>query len=238
MGDPMAATTGLGIRSAAFSPDGTELAYSLRRQGLQRLARSHSPPTGPRPGPMRHRVTSERAFIELVDVSPDGQQLAVSSDRRGNQDLWVLPATGGEMTPLTTDPTPDWNPRWSPDGSQIAFYAYRSGNRDIWVMPARGGPARQLTTHPASTGTRPGLRSMAASFPSSPSARESRPRGRRRDRRGSTPCDNGAAAPAGHPTGSGWSTCGKASCFASPGTAGIGAVVYRSLMSRTPSGVP
>ena len=94
-------------------------------------------------------MTSERAYIEFVDVSPDGQQLAVSSDRRGNQDLWVLPATGGEMTPLTTDPTPDWNPRWSPDGSQIAFYAYRSGNRDIWVMPARGGPARQLTTHPA-----------------------------------------------------------------------------------------
>ena len=53
------------------------------------------------------------------------------------------------MTPLTTDPTPDWNPRWSPDGREIAFYAYRSGNRDIWVMPSRGGPARQLTSHPA-----------------------------------------------------------------------------------------
>ncbi|MBA3271898.1 MAG: PD40 domain-containing protein [Acidobacteria bacterium] len=72
----------------------------------------------------------------------------MSSDRRGNQDLWRLPATGGEMTQLTTDPTPDWCPRWSPDGGEIAFYAYRSGNRDIWVMPSRGGPARQLTSHP------------------------------------------------------------------------------------------
>ena len=52
------------------------------------------------------------------------------------------------MTPLTTDPTPDWCPRWSPDGQEITFYAYRSGNRDIWVMPSRGGPARQVTTHP------------------------------------------------------------------------------------------
>ena len=93
-------------------------------------------------------VTSERAYIEFVDVSPDGKQLAVSSDRRGNQDLWLLPAAGGEMTPLTTDPTPDWNPRWSPDGSEIVFYAYRSGNRDIWVMPSSGGPARQLTSQP------------------------------------------------------------------------------------------
>ena len=92
-------------------------------------------------------MTSERAYIEFVDVSPDGQHLAVSSDRRGNQDLWVLPASGGEMTPLTTDPTPDWNPRWSPDGREIAFFGYRSGNRDIWVMPARGGPARQVTSH-------------------------------------------------------------------------------------------
>ena len=42
------------------------------------------------------------------------------------------------MTPLATDPTPDWNPRWSPDGKEIAFYSYRAGSRDIWVMPSRG----------------------------------------------------------------------------------------------------
>jgi Tol biopolymer transport system component len=94
-------------------------------------------------------VTSEHAYIEFLDVSPDGMLLALSSDRRGNQDLWVLPAAGGDMSPLTTDPTPDWSPRWSPDGREIAFYAYRNGNRDIWVMPSRGGPARQLTSHPS-----------------------------------------------------------------------------------------
>jgi TolB protein len=94
------------------------------------------------------RVISEHAYIEFFDLSPDGKQLAVSSDRHGNQDLYILPAGGGELTPLTTDPTADWSPRWSPDGSEIAFYSYRSGNRDIWVMPARGGPARQITSDP------------------------------------------------------------------------------------------
>jgi Tol biopolymer transport system component len=94
------------------------------------------------------QITSERAYIEFVDASPDGTTLAVSSDRRGNQDIYLFPATGGALTPLTTDPAPDWNPRWSPDGREISFYAYRSGNRDIWVMPSRGGPARQLTSHP------------------------------------------------------------------------------------------
>ena len=117
MGDPTAVTTGLGIRSAAFSPDGTKLAYS-RKAGSPASGACPSSRTGPRPGRMRQKGDLGRALIEFVDVSPDGQQLAVSSDRRGNQDLWVLPATGGEMTPLTTDPTPDWNPRWSPDGSR------------------------------------------------------------------------------------------------------------------------
>jgi Tol biopolymer transport system component len=53
------------------------------------------------------------------------------------------------MQLLTTDPTPDWLPRFSPDGSRIAFYAYRSGNRDLWVMPASGGQAKQITRNSA-----------------------------------------------------------------------------------------
>jgi Tol biopolymer transport system component len=146
-GEPLAVTQGLGIRSAAFSPDGARLAYSRggRVSNVWRV-----PVLSDRPATWAdaEQVTSEHAFIEFVDLSPDGALLAVSSNRRGNQDLWLLPAAGGEMTPLTTEPTPDWNPRWSPDGHEIAFYAYRSGNRDIWVIPSRGGPARQLSSHP------------------------------------------------------------------------------------------
>jgi Tol biopolymer transport system component len=94
------------------------------------------------------QLTFEHAEIQSLDVSPNGMFLVLDSDRRGNHDVWLLPTAGGEMTPLTTDPTPDWSPRWSPDGKEIAFYAYRSGNRDIWVMPAQGGQARQLASHP------------------------------------------------------------------------------------------
>lgn len=147
-GEPLAVTQGLGIRSAAFSPDGSRLAYS-RGGWVTNVWRVPMLSDRPAKWVDAEQVTSEHAYIEFVDVSPDGAMLAVSSDRRGNQDLWLLPAAGGEMTPLTTDPAPDWNPRWSPDGREIAFYSYRSGNRDIWVMPSRGGPARQLTSHPA-----------------------------------------------------------------------------------------
>jgi Tol biopolymer transport system component len=148
VGEPLAVTTGIGMRSAVFSPDGNRLAYS-RGVKVSNVWRVPIPTDRPATWADAEQITRERAYVEFVDVSPGSQRLAVSSDRRGNQDLWVLPAAGGEMTALTTDPTPDWNPRWSPDGSQIVFYAYRSGNRDVWVMPARGGPARQLTSHTA-----------------------------------------------------------------------------------------
>jgi Tol biopolymer transport system component len=147
IGEPRQVTAGLRITSASFSPDGKKLAFS-RAGRVSNVWRAPIFPDRPATWADATRVTSEHAYIEFVDISPDGQQLAISSDRRGNQDLWVLPATGGEMTQLTTDPTPDWSPRWSPDGTEIAFYAYRSGNRDIWVMPSRGGAARQLTFEP------------------------------------------------------------------------------------------
>ena len=147
-GQPLAVTLGLGIRSAAFSPDGRKLAYS---RGARVANVWRVPILADRPATWTDatQLTSDNAFIEFVDASPDGSLLALSSDRRGNQDLWLMPAAGGEMTPLTTDPTPDWFPRWSPDGREIAFHAYRTGNRDIFVMPSRGGAARQLTSDPA-----------------------------------------------------------------------------------------
>jgi Tol biopolymer transport system component len=143
-GPPRPVTVGVGMQRAAFSPDGERLAYSKGRK----IGNVHRVPL--------HRdraatwaeaepLTFDQAWVEFLDVSPDGRRLAFSSDRSGNSDLWVLSLDGGELRQLTDDPTPDWQPAWSPDGREIAFYSYRSGNRDLWVVPAAGGPARQLT---------------------------------------------------------------------------------------------
>jgi Tol biopolymer transport system component len=143
-GAPEPVTSGVGMRDAAFSPDGRKLAYS-RGRAVGNLWKVPILEDRPATWADARQLTFEQAFIEFFDVSPDGKRLAVSSDRSGNPDLWTMPAEGGPMQRLTTDPTPDWNPKWSPDGSEIAFYAYRSGNREIWVMPSGGGAARQLT---------------------------------------------------------------------------------------------
>lgn len=143
-GEPQPVTTGVGIASAALSPDGEKLAYSKGRvvSNVWQV-----PILQERPATWfdAKQVTFDEAYIEMLALSPDGKMLAVSSDRSGNPDVWILPAEGGEMQQLTRDPTPDWAPSWSPDGKEIAFYAYRSGKREIWVRPLSGGPAWQLT---------------------------------------------------------------------------------------------
>jgi Tol biopolymer transport system component len=141
-------TSGLGIRSAVFSPDRTKVAYSQGRP-VANLWRILIPGDRVANWADAEQLTFDNALIQFFDISPDDKLIALSSDRSGNQDLWVLPCGGGPMSRLTTDPAPDWCPRWSPDGSEIAFYAYRTGNRDIWVIPSEGGPAKQITTAPA-----------------------------------------------------------------------------------------
>ena len=144
-GSPARITTGVGMRSAVFSSDGSKLAY---RRGTNVSNIWSIPILQDRPATWAdaRQLTFEQAFIEFLDLSPDGDQLIVSSDRSGNSDLWMISIEDGTMQQLTTDPTPDWAPKWSPDGKEIVFYAYRSGTREIWVMPVGFGSARQITS--------------------------------------------------------------------------------------------
>jgi Tol biopolymer transport system component/serine/threonine protein kinase len=142
-GAPQRVTSGMEIRDFTFSSDGSRLAYSKGRwiSNFWRV-------------PIRddrlltwadaEQITFDQAYVEFLDVSPDGRRIAYSSDRTGNQDIWVMPI-GGEPVQLTMDLAPDWSPGWSPDGQTLAFYSYRSGDRELWKMPAAGGPATQLT---------------------------------------------------------------------------------------------
>ena len=104
-GDPQSVTAGIGMRRAAFSPDGTKLAYSRGRQvaNLWRV-----PILGDRPATWldAEQLTFDQAYIEAADVSRDGEHLVFSSDRNGHFDIWMLPAGGREMTQVTSDPTP------------------------------------------------------------------------------------------------------------------------------------
>ena len=85
-------------------------------------------------------------------VCVDAQaQIVFSSNRDGNQEIYVMDADGGNLRRLTNSPLDESEPTWSPDGKRIAFVTTRAGegardeNRQIWVMDADGGNQQKLT---------------------------------------------------------------------------------------------
>jgi Tol biopolymer transport system component len=140
-------TTAVGVSHISFTVDGKRLAYSQGRAvaNVWRVpikAEREKPATWTE----AEQMTFDQAFVEFLDVSPDGKQLAFSSDRSGNQDIWVMPiGSPAQLRQLTFNIEPDWDPDWSPDSSVIAFYSFRTGDREIWTLPVAGGPATQLT---------------------------------------------------------------------------------------------
>ena len=77
-----------------------------------------------------------------VDLSADGKTIVF--DLLG--DIYTMPASGGEATPLMTDIAWQMQPRFSPDGKYIAFTSDEDGGDNLWIMKADGTEAKAVTT--------------------------------------------------------------------------------------------
>lgn len=79
------------------------------------------------------------------DFSPDGSRMVYSSYLgRQWQQLWVMPAAGGDAFPISYGDFDNTNVRWSPDGKALAFISNRNGNTEIWLQDAASGTQHQL----------------------------------------------------------------------------------------------
>ncbi|WP_405095168.1 VWA domain-containing protein [Micromonospora sp. NBC_01412] len=106
-----------------------------------------------RPGESPVRLVGGPGTVAHPALSPDGRQVAFTSDRAGNADIWVVRVDGSGLRRLTDHPAEDSWPTWSPDGARIAFGSTRGDPAgDVWVLPAGGGAAVRVTDGPAAEG--------------------------------------------------------------------------------------
>ena len=94
-------------------------------------------------------LTDHDARDSTPDWSPDGQQIAFTSNRAGNFEIYVMDSDGANLIRLTFHRANDGIPDWSPDGQQIAFTSDRNGSFDIYVMNSDGTNPINLTKHAA-----------------------------------------------------------------------------------------
>ena len=147
VGDPGSLTTGTEAYSLSLTRDGKQLAYSVLRHRANIWTAPISATTTT-PYTAMQPVTRENQRVEGVALSPDGKWLAYDANRRGNADIFRMPAEGGDPVQLTSDAGDDFEPSWTADGKRLAFYSTRFGSRDVFTMTANGDSVERVTSLP------------------------------------------------------------------------------------------
>lgn len=119
-----------GVLTPQLSPDGRRVAFiALNDLWLMRI--------GGRP----KRLTDDD-YQEVNPVfSPDGRQLAYSSDRRGTEDIYVRTLESGKERRVTALDSAEVSASWSPDGRSLAFQDQTGAT---YVLDLAGGGVREL----------------------------------------------------------------------------------------------
>ena len=118
----------------SWSPDAQAVAYTSYNSGFPDINVSWIY-KGLLTKPARGTDTQHN-FLPVF--SPDGTRSAFSSNRDGNNEIYVMNVDGSGMRRVTNHRAIDTTPTWSPSGTHIAFVSERSGSPNVWRVDAQG----------------------------------------------------------------------------------------------------
>jgi tricorn protease len=105
----------------------------------------------PATGGTARPVTMHEKHEFLPAFSPDGKQLAFSSNRNGRYDVFIVPIEGGRPTRLTFDSADEYVCGWTPDGKSVLFWSDHGTEfpprPELYTVPVTGGEPRRVSAY-------------------------------------------------------------------------------------------
>ncbi len=118
----------------ALTPDGSEVIFSYTGN----LWRA------PLKGGLATQITSLQGVSNRPRVSPDGKWIAFSNSQYGNSDIYVMPASGGDIRRLTFHSASDVMESWSWDSKWIYFTSARYDRMSTYKVSVDGGTPQRV----------------------------------------------------------------------------------------------
>jgi Tol biopolymer transport system component len=133
----------------AWSPDASRVAFAAFTSSDGSTGEFVVRPDG---SDLRQVVPDTTGAIS-VQWSPDGTELAFTSELGAENQIWTVHPDGTGLRQLTTgtDGSVSAVPVWSPDGANLLFQRKMDGTVTLWTMNADGSAQTQLTPTPVAS---------------------------------------------------------------------------------------